>query len=682
MATSGCTTTKESSFGQAAQDPEPFCGMCFSGSTDCKMLPCQHVFCETCLQKLLLAQEDGSYVLGCPTCQFPVVLPSDGTVGLPTIEPINEVHVDQNKIPACSKHNMSLQVYCETCEAVLCNMCAIESHREHQHNIITSDITKHHKEIRSILEEVKIKAKGIEEVVADIDTRKDEIQKQSTGIKQEIHSLADRLVDLIRTSETKLSASLDNITQQKLSTLSLQKDEGTVLAHKINDFSTFIESNLTSSIPHEFLSKKKEMKEMAEQLRSLAKSTTTSQPLEKADLKFSGNGSLLVLNKNLGSIQHSFIHQYCKPMKPKVSALRARSINTLEFNMLDYDDTPIPIPLSFFKCQLSNDINNDSMDCTVEETAPGVYSFGFTPTTEGVHKLSVLISGQPIPNSPFSIAIASSLAIKGQTLKVIPDLQNPWGVAITAERMIVVAETGSHCVCVFKENGKKVKIIGSKGKDDGQFTDPRGVAITSNGHILVTDYNRIQKLTISGQCVRSICGKGSGALQFSDPKGISVHPVNGKIFIADSNNHRIQVLNSDFSFSHSFGGPPSEEFQYPWDVICDDSDHVYIVDNAHHTVYKYTSDGQFLLKFGSKGFEPGQLNWPSGIGFGADRNLYVTDDNNAVSVFDTNGKFIKRIGLEEDDTKNVSFKHPLGITADNTGKLYISDCWNNRLIVL
>lgn len=103
------------------------------------------------------------------------------------------------------------------------------------------------------------------------------------------------------------------------------------------------------------------------------------------------------------------------------------------------------------------------------------------------------------------------------------------------------------------------------------------------------------------------------------------------------------------------------------------------------------------MKFGSKGSGPGQLQWPAGISY-SKGHLYITDDNNRISIYDTTGSFIRHITLdkrdagntgttEEDDGNTVDgrvdgLKHPLGITVDELGKIYVSDCWNNRIIII
>lgn len=67
---------------------------------------------------------------------------------------------------------------------------------------------------------------------------------------------------------------------------------------------------------------------------------------------------------------------------------------------------------------------------------------------------------------------------------------------------------------------------------------------------------------------------------------------------------------------------------------------VYAVDNREHTVYKISRDGKLILKFGEKGHRPGEFQWP--VYIAVFKNKVFVSDNIGISIFDLNGKFIKR----------------------------------------
>ena len=79
------------------------------------------------------------------------------------------------------------------------------------------------------------------------------------------------------------------------------------------------------------------------------------------------------------------------------------------------------------------------------------------------------------------------------------------------------------------------------GNQDGEFLFPFGIAIRGqNIYITDSDHHNIQAFTLSGNYQYKAGNKGGGSLQFNVPTGVAVSE-EGRVFIADSVNNRIQV---------------------------------------------------------------------------------------------------------------------------------------------
>jgi tripartite motif-containing protein 71 len=82
---------------------------------------------------------------------------------------------------------------------------------------------------------------------------------------------------------------------------------------------------------------------------------------------------------------------------------------------------------------------------------------------------------------------------------------------------------------------------GSSGSGNGQFSLPEGVATDGSGHVYVADTNndRIQKFDASGTFLTTWGSVGSGNGQFDSPIGVATDG-SGNVYVADTFNHRIQ----------------------------------------------------------------------------------------------------------------------------------------------
>ena len=78
---------------------------------------------------------------------------------------------------------------------------------------------------------------------------------------------------------------------------------------------------------------------------------------------------------------------------------------------------------------------------------------------------------------------------------------------------------------------------------------------------------------MEGECLSSVGKKGNGPLQFRSPCSIAVNRSTQQVYVTDRNNHQVQVLNSDLTFSRMFGSKSNEHgrFNEPVDVDVDNT---------------------------------------------------------------------------------------------------------------
>ena len=332
-------------------------------------------------------------------------------------------------------------------------------------------------------------------------------------------------------------------------------------------------------------------------------------------------------------------------------------------------------PVSVVSCQLTPLSGSCPSDCNVKETRGGMYKVTYTPTSCGPHQLRVRVGGLEIPGSPFTVVVIPSPAMRGNPVRTITGLCRPRFVTLGGDDKLIVTERDHHCVTILDKHGKKIKSFGRAGSANGQFLYPSGITVTPDNHILVVDENnaRVQKFSMDGSFIAAVGSKGNGKHSFNNPRNIGVHP-GGQVLVADSHNHRVQVLNPDLSFSHSFGsyGSQAGQFIKPYDMSTDDEGMVYVTDNGNARVQEFTLQGEFVAQI------KGEMDYPRGIAIDGNNILYVSN-NHFVSMFDTNGKFLRKFGKRGNG--HAELKSPFGVVVDKKGDLYVCDCYNNRIVV-
>ncbi len=244
--------------------------------------------------------------------------------------------------------------------------------------------------------------------------------------------------------------------------------------------------------------------------------------------------------------------------------------------------------------------------------------------------------------------------------------------------------------------------IGSVGSGNGQFKEPRGVAIDSSNNIWAADSenNRIEKLSPTGTYIAAYGSSGSGAGQLSGPAGIAINRSSGNVYVSDRLNMRVEEFSSAGAFVRAFGfgvsdglekfevctsscqkgneGSGNGQFHTPDGVTVDSAGNVWVADYGNNRVEEFSSEGSFIAAYGSHGSGNGQFQSPESVVYD-DGLIYVVDTgNNRIEELSTNGAYRGQFGSS--GTGNGQFSSPSFIAADPvTGSLYVLDVGNSRV---
>jgi sugar lactone lactonase YvrE len=178
------------------------------------------------------------------------------------------------------------------------------------------------------------------------------------------------------------------------------------------------------------------------------------------------------------------------------------------------------------------------------------------------------------------------------TTPASPAFNGPTGIAADPSGNIYVADTVNGRVAIYNPAGAYQSQIKTANSLD--FSNPSGVAVDPTGQYLYvadTGNNRILKFTVGG--ILQAWTPGTGAGPFSGPKAVAVDGL-GNVYIADTGNHRVQVVSSTGTFLTQItdfeteAGVPAN-LASPAALSTDLRGNVYVVDSSLKLVIKFSS---------------------------------------------------------------------------------------------
>ena len=266
----------------------------------------------------------------------------------------------------------------------------------------------------------------------------------------------------------------------------------------------------------------------------------------------------------------------------------------------------------------------------------------YTAISRGQHKLHVRLSDVEINDSPFPITVYPDPNELAHPERVVAGLKGPYGIAFNSRGEMIVSENEGHRVATLDITGKKIRTFGSRGDRPEQMACPQGVAVDDMDNIYVSSYHKLQKFTSSGELIKCIGKEGSKDGEFNDPRGLALH--NNQIYVCDRHNHRIQVFDLDLNFIRSIGshGQKRCKFDAPFDVKFDTDGYMYVTEFGNERVQVLDKSGRFIRMFGKEG--KGKLQGPSSLHI-VDKYVYVSDAiGGRIVIYDTSGQFVTPIG--------------------------------------
>ncbi len=177
----------------------------------------------------------------------------------------------------------------------------------------------------------------------------------------------------------------------------------------------------------------------------------------------------------------------------------------------------------------------------------------------------------------------------------------PFGIAVHPEgRFLVVANTANREVMKFSLEGELLAAWPRRGSGEGEFRWPRNVSVDKNGNIYVadTDNERLQKLDSEGNFTQFIIGPNGREGSFH-PRAVEVSPDGATILAAAAYAQRIDRFNGKGELQGSFGQHKRDAgvFNVLRDVVVHPNGDIYASDWMDHRIRRFSGSGDYKAAY-------------------------------------------------------------------------------------
>jgi DNA-binding beta-propeller fold protein YncE len=262
------------------------------------------------------------------------------------------------------------------------------------------------------------------------------------------------------------------------------------------------------------------------------------------------------------------------------------------------------------------------------------------------------------------------------------ELRKPYGVTTDSRGRIYVADTELGVVFVIDPAAREV--ARREGNSRAPMAMPVGVATDSDDRLFVSDarFHSITCFSPTGEVLARFGGASLGR-----PGGIAIDRQRNRLYAADAKESRVAVFDTrKFELIGWFGAPSKSgipekgTFAGPTNVAVDHQGNLYVADTLNCRVQILNPAGKFLHAFGTQGDRPGEFTRPKGIAVDSEGHVYVADaEFNNFQVFSPEGQPLLAIGIL--GTAPGEFGLIAGLHIDSHDRIYTTEMYVGRVQV-
>ena len=257
-------------------------------------------------------------------------------------------------------------------------------------------------------------------------------------------------------------------------------------------------------------------------------------------------------------------------------------------------------------------------------------------------------------------------------------------VAVDSKDQVYVFARGDHPMMVFDSEGNFLRSWG-----EGVFARAHGVTIAPDDTLYCTDDmgHTVRHCTPEGKVLMTIGVPGQATephsgLPFNRCTDVALDPKTGDIYVSDGyGNSSVHKYSPDGKLLFSWGKPGTDpgEFNIVHNIATDKDGYVYVADRENHRVQVFDAKGKFETQWVN-------LHRPCALYVSDDQHVYVGELGSGmnvtrevpnigprISVFNTSGERLTRVGHLGFGLDVGQFVAPHSISLDSAGNIYLGE---------
>jgi DNA-binding beta-propeller fold protein YncE len=258
-------------------------------------------------------------------------------------------------------------------------------------------------------------------------------------------------------------------------------------------------------------------------------------------------------------------------------------------------------------------------------------------------------------------------------------------VGVDANDQVYVFNRGAHPMMVFDRDGNFLRSWG-----EGIFPRAHGLTMSADDTMFCTDDgdHTVRKCTLDGKVLFTLGIPGTPVPFMSgDPFNrcthVAIDPRTGDFYVSDGyGNARVHKYSPEGKLLFSWGesGTDAGQFNIVHNIATDKAGWVYVADRENHRVQVFDPNGKYETQWGNMARPCGlyidqasEMTYIGELGAAIGANAQALRLGPRVSIYDTKGNLLARLGDKPEGEAPGQFMAPHGICIDSRGDIYVGE---------